>query len=164
MTPFQPDLFCATPNHSGAPVAQTGRATTSERPKGKMGGASATPLPRAGGAAVAQAHFPPQVRLARMARLKVELREASEDRAKVQPGADAHANVLRTSRDNLRASYAEHGMTQRPEIKAYRIKQHDAIVAASERWGRQANAYKQLNTIIRQLGDELEKLTEENRK
>lgn len=98
-----------------------------------------------------------------MARLKVELQDASEHRAKLQPAADAHANVLRTSRDNLRVSWAEHGMTHRPEVKAYRLKQHDAIVAAAERWGKQATAYKNLNAIIRQLGDELEKLAQENK-
>jgi hypothetical protein len=164
MTLFQPDLFCATQNCSGAAVAQTACATTSKRPKGKMGGANATPLPRAGGAAVAQAQFPNRARLARMARIKVELQEASEDRAKVQPSADAHANALRAARANLRTSYAEHGMTQQPDIKAYRIKQHDMIVAAAERWGKQANAYKQTNTAIKMLAKELEQLSEENRK
>lgn len=168
MTAFQPDLFasemCATQKSSGAPVAQTVCATTSKRPKGKMGGANATPLPRAGGAAVAQAQFPNRARLDRMARLKAELIDASDHRSKLQSAADAHANALREARGILSESYAMHGMTQQPEIKAYRIKQHDAIVAASERWGKQAIAYKQLNTIIRQLGDELEKLAQENGK
>lgn len=168
MTRFQPDLFasekCATPNHSGAPVAQKGCATTSKRPKGKMGGANATPLPRAGGAAVAQAQFPNRARLARMARVKVELREASEAREAVRPQADAHAAALRSARDWLQASYAEHGMTSDPAIKAARLKRHDSIVAASERWGKHAIAYRNLNTVIRQMASELEKLTEEQGK
>lgn len=164
MTLFQPDLFCATANQSGAPVAQTDLRHYSKRPKGKMGGANATPLPRAGGAAVAQAQFPHRARLARMARLKVELQEASEDRARVQPGADAHANALRTARANLHASYADHGMTQQPDIKTYRIKQHDMIVAAAERWGKQAIAYKNINAAIKALAKELEQLSEENSK
>jgi rhamnose utilization protein RhaD (predicted bifunctional aldolase and dehydrogenase) len=139
-------------------------ATTSKRPKGKMGGANATPLPRAGGAAVAQAQFPQRARLTRMAQLKVELQEAAEDRARVQPEADAHAAALRSARSNLHASYAQHGMTDEPTIKAYRIKQHDMIVAASERWGKKAIAYRNINTAIKALVKELEQLSEENSK
>jgi hypothetical protein len=161
MSHFQPDLFCATANQSGAPVAQIVCATTSKRPKGKMGGANATPLPRAGGAAVAQAQFPHRARLTRMARLKVELQAASEDRATLQPAADAHANMLRTARANLQASYRQHGMTSDAEIKNYRLKQHDTILAASQRWGKQVIAYRNLNTAIKHMASELEKLTEE---
>ena len=164
MTHFQPDLFCATANQSGAPVAQTDVRHYSKRPKGKVGGANATPLPRAGGAAVAQAQFPHRARLARMARIKVELQEASEDRAGVQPEADSHASALRAARANLHASYAEHGMTSDPAIKAYRIKQHDMIVAAAERWGKQAIAYKNINAAIKALARELEQLSEEKGK
>jgi hypothetical protein len=161
MTHFQPDLFCATPKRSGATVAQNNVRHYSKRPKGKMGGANATPLPRAGGAAVAQAQFPHRARLARMARLKVELQEASEDRAILQPEADAHAAALKSARANLHASYAEHGMTQAPAVKAYRFKQHDLIVKASERWGKAAIAYRNINAAIKALAKELEALTEE---
>ena len=70
MSLFQPHLFCATHFRSGALVAQNKCATTSKRPIGKMGGANATPLPRASGAVVAQAHFTHQVRLTRLAQAK----------------------------------------------------------------------------------------------
>jgi hypothetical protein len=99
-----------------------------------------------------------------LAQIKGELIEASEDRARVQSAADAHARAISTARDNLRASYAQHGITGHPEVKAWRLKQHDTIVEASERWGKQAVAYRHLNTVIRQLGDELERLIQETRK
>jgi hypothetical protein len=128
-----------------------------------MGGANATPLPRANGAAVAQAHFPHEVRLTRLARLKVEIKEASEKRADLQPCADAHAAALKGAREKLRQSYIDHGMMPPPEIRASRIKHHDAIIRACERWGKDAVAYRQINAVITAMAKEIEELTEKAR-
>lgn len=163
MTHFQPDLFCATGKLSGAPVAQTDVRHYSKRPKGKMGGASATPLPRAGGAAVAQAHVPNRARLTRMAQLRDEIKKASEKRAELQPCADAHASALRAARDRLRQSYIDYGIKPAPEEKALRLKHHDAIVRACERWGKDAIAYRQINAVITAMAKEIEELSEKVR-